>query len=95
MHIKLFRALKSASVSDEDAEEVVQAIEEYLAVKIKEANAGLEAQLKGLEAQNSARFTGVEAQQKATNWLLGSLGTVIAIGVLVSALSPIITKMVH
>lgn len=84
MHIKLFRALKSANVSEDDAAEVVKAIEEYLAVKIKEANAGLEAQLKG-----------VEAQQKATNWLIGSLGTVIAIGVLVSALSPIITKMVH
>ena len=84
MQIKLFRALKAAKVSDNDAAEVVEAFEEYLAVKIKEANAGLEAQLKG-----------VEAQQKATNWLIGSLGTVIAIGVLVSALSPIITKLVH
>jgi len=84
MHIKLFRALKKANVPEDDAAEVVEAFEEYLAVKIKEANAGLEAQLKG-----------VEAQQKATNWLIGSLGTVIAIGVLVSALSPIITKLVH
>ena len=77
MHIALFKALKSVNVADDKATEVVEAFEEYLAVKIKEANAGL------------------EAQQKATNWLIGSLGSVIAIGVLVSALSPIIIKMIH
>lgn len=46
MHITLFKALKSINLSDDQATEVVEAIEEYLAVKIKEANAGLEAQLK-------------------------------------------------
>ena len=77
MHIALFTALKSVSVSDDKATEVVEAFEEYVAVKIKEATAEL------------------VAQQKATNWLIGSLGSVIAIGVLVSALSPIITKLIH
>jgi len=84
MHITLFKALKSVSVTDDRATEVVEAFEEYVAVKVKEANAGLEAQLKGLEAQ-----------QKAQTWLIGTLGSVIAIGVLVSALSPIITKLIH
>ena len=53
-------------------------------MKIKEANVRLEAQLKGLEAQ-----------QKAQTWLIGTLGSAIAIGVLLSALSPIITKMIR
>lgn len=83
MHIKLFRALKSANVSEDDAAEVVKAIEEFLAVKIKEANATLEAQMKG-----------VEAQQKATNWLIGSIGTVIVVSVLVTGLAPTIIKLV-
>lgn len=46
MHIKLFRALKTAKVSEDDAAEVVKAIEEYIAVKVQEANKTLEAQLK-------------------------------------------------
>ena len=46
MHIALVKALKSINLSDDQATEVVEAIEEYIAVKIKEANAGLEAQLK-------------------------------------------------
>lgn len=46
MHIELFKALKQLKVTDERATVVVKAIEEYIAVKIKEANAGVEAQLK-------------------------------------------------
>jgi len=45
MHIKLFRALKAANVSDDAAAEVVEAIEEYIAVKVQEANKGLESKL--------------------------------------------------
>jgi tellurite resistance protein len=44
MHIELFTALKSVSVSDDKATEVVEAFEEYVAVKIKEATAELVAQ---------------------------------------------------
>ena len=77
MHIALFKALKSINVSDDSATEVVKAFEEYLAVKIKEANAEL------------------VAQQRATNWLIGSLGSIIAIGVLVSALAPVVSKLFH
>ena len=45
MHIKLFRALKAANLTDDAAAEVVEAIEEYIAVKVQEANKGLESKL--------------------------------------------------
>lgn len=88
MQITLFRALQSIKIDDDRASEVVEAVEEFVAVKIKEATAGLEAQLK-------ASTAGLEAQLKAQTWLIGALGSVIAIGVLVSALAPIITKLIH
>ena len=46
MQITLYKALRSAKIGDEQATEVVTAVEEYIAVKIKEANAELVAQLK-------------------------------------------------
>jgi len=46
MHIALFKALKSVKMTDEQATEVVNAVEEYIAVKIQDANKGIEAQLK-------------------------------------------------
>ena len=77
MQVKLYRALKAANVSDDDAAEVVKAIEEFIAVKIKEANAEL------------------VAQQKATNWLIGSIGTIIVIATLITGLGPAIGKLIH
>ena len=76
MHIALFTSLKSVKVSDEKAADVVNQVEEHIAVKIKEATAALEAQIRAL------------------TWLIGTLGSLIAIGVLISALSPIIIKLV-
>ncbi len=46
MQIALFKALKSVNLTDDQATEVVNAVEEYIAVKIKEANVELVAQLK-------------------------------------------------
>ena len=46
MHIKLSKALVAAKVSEDAAAEVVEAVEEYIAVKVQEANKALEAQLK-------------------------------------------------
>ncbi|MBB3588988.1 hypothetical protein [Sphingomonas sp. BK481] len=80
MHITLFKALKSVSMTDDQATEVVDAFEEYLAVKIKEANAGLE-----------AKITGVEAQLKAITWLLGFIGVLITI----MGLAPSLLKLTH
>ena len=39
------RALKAANLSDDAAAEVVEAIEEYIAVKVQEANKGIESKL--------------------------------------------------
>ena len=77
MQIALFKALKSINISDDQASDVVKAFEEYLSMKIKEANAEL------------------VAQQKATNWLIGSIGTIIIISTLVTGLAPVIWKLFH
>jgi len=73
MQITLYKALTAINISDVQATECVKAIEEYIAVKINEANKGLEAQL------------------KAQTWLLGFIGTMLAI----IGLAPIIEKLVH
>jgi hypothetical protein len=71
MHIPLYQALKSIKIGDEQAAGAVKALEEYIAVKISEANKGLEAQLRAL------------------TWVMGFIGTMLAI----IGLTPIITKL--
>ena len=78
MHVPLYQALKAIKVSDERAAEVVGAFEEYLAVKISEANKGLE-----------ARFSALESELKSTKWLIGFIGTMLAI----VGLAPAIAKL--
>ncbi|MEM6409921.1 MAG: hypothetical protein AAF683_00130 [Pseudomonadota bacterium] len=46
VQITLFKALKTAKVSTDNAEQVVSELEEYIAMKITEATAGIERQLK-------------------------------------------------
>lgn len=46
MQLTLFKALQSLRLDDDKATEVVEALEAYMATKMKEATAGLEAQLK-------------------------------------------------
>ncbi|MET1756474.1 hypothetical protein ABVV53_13605 [Novosphingobium sp. RD2P27] len=67
MHVKLYQALKSVNVSDDAAAEVVDAVEEFLAVKINEATKGLEAKL---DATNT--------RLNAVLFLMGTLTLVIA-----------------
>jgi hypothetical protein len=45
MQLTLFKAFQSLKLDDDTATKVVEALEEHIAVKIKEANAGLEAKL--------------------------------------------------
>ncbi|RIV84234.1 hypothetical protein D2V07_14590 [Aurantiacibacter zhengii] len=69
VQITLFKALKEAKVSGENAEKVVSELEEYIAMKITEANAELIAEVKSLRTD------------VATNrWVLGLIGVIIAIG---------------
>ena len=51
MQVTLFKALKSIKVGDDQATAVVEQLEEFMALKIKEANAALEAQNKALESK--------------------------------------------
>jgi hypothetical protein len=51
MQVDLFRALQSIKVPDERAATVVEKLEEHIAVKINEANKGLEAKLDALRSQ--------------------------------------------
>lgn len=68
VQITLFKALKEAKVSSENAEKVVSELEEYIAMKITEANSELVAEVKSLRRDN------------ATNrWVLGLLGLIIAL----------------
>ena len=48
MHVTLFKALKSVNLTDDQATEVVKTVEEYIAVKITEANKNLEARIQAL-----------------------------------------------
>lgn len=79
MHISLYQALKAIKTSDEKAAEVVGAVEEHMAMKISEATKGLE-----------ARFSALESELKSTKWVLGFIGTMLAI----IGLAPIISKLV-
>jgi hypothetical protein len=45
MHIPLYQALKAIKMGDAEAGIVVERLEEHIAVKISEANKGLEARL--------------------------------------------------
>jgi hypothetical protein len=71
MQISLYQALKSIKIGDEQAADVVQSLEEHIAVKISDATKGIEAQLRAL------------------TWLMGFIGTMLAI----IGLAPIITKL--
>lgn len=46
MQITLFKALQALKLDDDTATKVVEAFEEYIAMKVTEANAKLEAQLR-------------------------------------------------
>ncbi len=45
MQLTLFKALQALKLNDDTATKVVEAFEEHIAMKIKEATAGLEAKL--------------------------------------------------
>ena len=46
MQLTLFKALQSLKLDDDKATEVVEALEAYMATKMNEATAGIEAQLR-------------------------------------------------
>jgi hypothetical protein len=78
MHIPLYQALKPIKISDEQSAEVVTSFEEYVTVKISEANKGLE-----------AKYTSLESEIRSTKWVIGFVGTMLAI----IGLAPVISKL--
>jgi hypothetical protein len=78
MHIDLYQTLKAIKVSDDQAAKAVASLEEFMAVKISEANKGLE-----------SRFSALESELKSTKWLLGYIGVILT----VIGLVPVLTKL--
>lgn len=71
MQISFFKALKSVKINDDLATEVVNSLEEYVSMTVKEATAPIMAKLDSIEASNKARFA-------ALQWTIGILGFIIA-----------------
>lgn len=83
MQVTLFKALKSIKVGDDQATAVVEQLEEFMALKIKEANAALEAQNKALES----KIDGLKTQLTILNIMLGVIS-------LASLAGPILAKLI-
>ncbi|ALR23037.1 hypothetical protein ACQKOH_21225 [Sphingomonas sp. NPDC092331] len=83
MQVTLFKALKSIKVGDDQATAVVEQLEEFMALKIKEANAALEAQNKALES----KIDGLKTQLTILSIMLGVIS-------LASLAGPILAKLI-
>lgn len=83
MQLTLFKALKSIKVSDDQATAVVEQLEEFMALKIKEATAGLEAQNRALES----KIDGMKTQLTILSIMLGVISLAVLAG-------PILAKLI-
>lgn len=83
MQVTLFKALKSVKMSDDQATAVVEQLEEFMALKIKEANAALEAQNKALES----KIDGMKTQLTILSFMLGVISLAVLAG-------PILAKLI-
>lgn len=83
MQVTLFKALKSIKMSDDQATAVVEQLEEFMALKIKEANATLEAQNKTLES----KIDGMKTQLTILSIMLGVISLAFLAG-------PILAKLI-
>ncbi|WP_336764088.1 hypothetical protein [Asaia sp. VD9] len=79
MQLPLFKALKTINIKDEQATEIVDSMEDYIAMKMKEATAPL-----------AARIEGLDAKLGALQWTIGIMGTVIAIATVFSGVARLI-----
>lgn len=61
--VTLFKALRSAKVSSDDATQVVEELESHIAMKITEANAALVGEIKGMRE-------GLDAKVNSIRWML-------------------------
>jgi len=79
MQLPLFKALKTINIEDEQATEIVDSMEDYIAMKMKEATAPLAARIEGLDAKMDAKLGALDTKIGALQWTIGIIGAVIAI----------------
>jgi len=82
MQLPLFKALKTINIEDEQATEIVDSMEDYIAMKMKEATAPLAADIKGLDGRMGAldaKLGALDTKIGALQWTIGIIGAVIAI----------------
>jgi hypothetical protein len=90
MHVSLFRALKSANISDEAAEKVVHAFEEHIDMAVAEAMKHYDDRITAMqtviEAKMDAGFksmdgklNGVQTSIDILKWVLITQGTLILV----------------
>lgn len=91
MHLPLFKALKSLTLDDDRATEVVTSVEEHIAMKIHEANAGLRADIKALDATVKGDVGSLRSEIQSLKWLFAAFGTLMVLG----GLAPNIAKLFH
>jgi hypothetical protein len=91
MQLELFKALQSISVDDERATAVVASLEDFQAMKMKEATAGLETAIGGLKAELTSATARLDAKIDALTtitenmrWLIGAVGVMLAVIALAS-----------
>ena len=106
MQVTLFKALKSIKVEDDAATAVVASLEEHVEAMIGDSTRALEAQLKGISAENSAfksiistqidvvrdALQDVKASQSRQTTFLGAMIAIVGLAI---AASPIVAKFIH
>lgn len=90
MHVSLFRALKSANISDEAAEKVVHAFEEHIDMAVAEAmkhyddriiamQTVIEAKMDAGFKSMDGKLNGVQTSIDILKWVLITQGTLILV----------------
>ncbi|CDG38953.1 MULTISPECIES: hypothetical protein [Asaia] len=94
MQLPLFKALKTINIEDEQATEIVDSMEDYIAMKMQEATAPLAARIEGLDGRMGAldaKLGALDTKIGALQWTIGIIGAVIAIATAFSGVARFIT----
>lgn len=94
MHLPLFKALKTINIDDSRATEVVESLEEHMAMQMQDATRGLEVKFEGMEAKLESTRSGLEAKMDALRTQMTMVGTMLGVIGLAIAASPIIAALI-
>lgn len=107
MQITLFKALRNADIPDDAATAVVDQLEEFIAVKITDANKGLDLKIteankgldlkiteanKSLEASLKSLEARLDAKISALTWLVGAVGVIVSVAALLASVLPLLHR---